>query len=221
MKARKTGKLPMPMQIEMVAVEKLNPAPYNPRHWSPKHLKAAERSLREFGLVDPLIVRREDDLVIGGHLRLHVLLDMQKRDDAKTADGKELLSDGLVPVVYLDGLSDSKTKLLNLALNKVQGDWDFGSLAAMLDGLRDEDLTVAGFEDKEVADYLALLQSQEELAAAFPDEDPDFSTPTRVAFEFSLKEVGEAVKEFVDKQTPKGAVGGDVLARLLGVADTL
>lgn len=59
-----------PLQIEHVSVDSLHPDPANPRRISDAELETLTRSVREFGMVDPVIARREDGTAIGGHQRL-------------------------------------------------------------------------------------------------------------------------------------------------------
>src|SRR5659263_293707 len=56
--------------MNYVEIASLKPDAFNPRRISDLELEALTRSIREFGLVDPIIVRREDKTVIGGHQRL-------------------------------------------------------------------------------------------------------------------------------------------------------
>ena len=58
------------MQIEHLPIEDLRHDPANPRRISDEELESLTRSIREFGLVDPIIARQEDKTVIGGHQRL-------------------------------------------------------------------------------------------------------------------------------------------------------
>ena len=58
--------------------------------------------------VDPIIARRDDKVVIGGHQRLLA---------ARRLGLKE------VPAVLVD-LDQEQTRLLNLALNRISGSWD-------------------------------------------------------------------------------------------------
>ena len=102
--------------IEHVPIERLRPDPANPRRISDSELEALTRSIREFGLIDPIIARREDRTVIGGHQRLIAA----RRLGLKT-----------VPVVYVD-VTDEQAKLLNLALNRIAGSWDQELLARLL-----------------------------------------------------------------------------------------
>jgi ParB family chromosome partitioning protein len=58
------------IQVEQVPIGDLKPDPANPRRISDQELEALTRSIREFGLVDPIIARKQDRTVIGGHQRL-------------------------------------------------------------------------------------------------------------------------------------------------------
>ena len=96
------------IQVEQVSIGYLRPDPANPRRISDQELEALTRSIREFGLVDPIIARREDKTVIGGHQRLLA---------ARRLGYKK------VPVVFVD-LSQEQARLLNIALNKISGSFD-------------------------------------------------------------------------------------------------
>ena len=62
------------------------------------------------------------------------------------------------PVVRVD-LDDAQARLLNLALNRIHGEWDEAMLAEMLAGLRDEDadLLLSGFDTSEIDRLLASV----------------------------------------------------------------
>jgi len=74
------------IKVEYVEPGKLNPAPYNPRQIDEDALKRLAKLLDAHGCVDPLIARREDGLLIGGHQRLKAN-ELRKTPDA-TLDGK-------------------------------------------------------------------------------------------------------------------------------------
>jgi DNA modification methylase len=125
--------------VHEVALNLLNPAEYNPRRITEQQLDALTRSMHEFGVVDPIIVNA-DGTVIGGHQRL------------KAA---ERLGLETVPVVYFD-LSKPQEKALNLALNRISGEWDEDKLTALLAELADDiDLALTGFTDEELAAFLS------------------------------------------------------------------
>jgi DNA modification methylase len=92
-----------PIAIEHVAIDDLRPDPANPRRISDAELESLTRSIREYGLIHPIIARRDDKTVIGGHQRLLAA----RRLGLKT-----------VPVIYVD-LTQEQARVLNLALNKL------------------------------------------------------------------------------------------------------
>ncbi|NLT34285.1 MAG: ParB N-terminal domain-containing protein [Gaiellales bacterium] len=136
------------LAIEQVSINALRPDPANPRHITAAELEALTRSISEFGLVDPILARREDGTVIGGHQRLLAA----RKLGLKT-----------VPVIYLD-LTLEKARLLNVGLNKISGDFDQELLARLLSDLAetpDVDLTLTGFDDKELTQLLKSLDARE------------------------------------------------------------
>jgi DNA modification methylase len=135
-----------PLQIDYVPIDQLHPDPANPRRISDAELEALTRSIQQFGLVDPVIARREDGLVVGGHQRLLAA----RRLGYKT-----------VPVVYVD-LPLEQARLLNVALNKISGQFDHEMLARLLAGLDGAaDLTLSGFADDELKKLLRSLDHRE------------------------------------------------------------
>lgn len=129
------------MIIEKLNVEKLIPADYNPR----KDLKPGDpeyeklkRSIEQFGYVEPVIWNKTTGRIIGGHQRLKVLIDL-----------------GLIEVeCVVVELNDEKEKALNIALNKISGDWDKDKLALLIADLQgsDFDVSLTGFEPAELDD---------------------------------------------------------------------
>ncbi len=135
-------------EVEMVRFQQLRAATYNPRHMPAAELEKLTRSIREFGFVEPVVVRKADNTVIGGHQRL----------EAAKALGWER-----VPVVYVD-VSETEGKALNLALNRIHGEWDLPRLGALLEELRDLpdlDETLSGFDEIEMDDLLADLEREQ------------------------------------------------------------
>jgi hypothetical protein len=58
------------LTVEQVPIDQLRPDPANPRRISDEELESLERSVREWGFVQPVLARRKDSTVIGGHQRL-------------------------------------------------------------------------------------------------------------------------------------------------------
>jgi len=136
------------LAIETVQIADLRPTLFNPRRIPDVELDSLTRSIQEFGLVDPIIARRKDGTVIGGHQRMLAC---------------RRLGIGAVPVVFLD-ISGDQAKVLNLALNRIGGSWDQELLARLLSELEevpDIDVSLAGFDDDEVAKLLKTLEARE------------------------------------------------------------
>jgi DNA modification methylase len=134
------------LTIEQVPIDQLRPDPANPRRIGEEELDALERSIRQFGFVQPVLTRREDATVIGGHQRLVAA---------------RRLGFHTVPVIYLD-LSVEQARVLGLALNKISGTWDEQLLARLLADLHTSvDVTLSGFGEDEVRDLLRSLETRE------------------------------------------------------------
>lgn len=123
------------MNIEKISVGELKAASYNPR----KDLKPGDaeyeklkRSIQEFGYVEPVIWNKRTGTVVGGHQRLKVMKDLGYEE---------------VDCVVVD-LDEQKEKALNIALNKISGEWDEGLLASLLKDLDNNgyDITFTGFD---------------------------------------------------------------------------
>ncbi len=145
---RDKGELATSVDVVDVPINQLRPDPSNPRRISEDELDALERSLRQFGFVQPVVALRADQTVIGGHQRL-----VAARRLGLTS----------VPVIWLD-ISAEQARLLGLALNKISGSWDDTLLARLLSELQavpDLDLSLSGFDEDEVKELLRSLEVRE------------------------------------------------------------
>ena len=129
------------MLIETKKVTDLLPAEYNPR----KELKPGDaeyeklkRSIEQFGYVEPVIWNKTTSRVVGGHQRLRVIMDMGITE---------------VECVVVE-MPEDKEKALNIALNKISGEWDKDKLALLISDLQgtDFDVSLTGFEPAEIDD---------------------------------------------------------------------
>ncbi len=157
------------MNIQKIKIEKLKPADYNPR----KDLKPEDeeyqkikRSITEFGCVEPIIINA-DMTVIGGHQRLKVLKELGYEE---------------VECVVLD-LDKNKEKALNIALNKITGEWDNDKLEELLAELNetDIDMNTTGFSFDEIDDILKDITGSKEddfdINQALEEIDEPISKP--------------------------------------------
>ena len=137
-----------PIEMQTVDIDSLCPDPANPRRISDAELESLTRSLREWGFVQPVLVRRADNVVIGGHQRLLAARRLGMK---------------MVPVTFLD-LTIEQARTLNLALNKISGSWDNELLArilADLHSLETLDLALTGFDEDELDKLLKSLDARE------------------------------------------------------------
>lgn len=130
----------MSLQIVEVPVSELKTSEYNPRKWSDSEFSTLEKSIKEFGFQDPIIVNcaeNRKNVLIGGHFRLAV---------AKALGYKT------VPVVYVNIPDVEKEKRLNLLLNNATGSWDYELLAKF-----DEKLLIdVGFSSEDLDDIFEV-----------------------------------------------------------------
>lgn len=138
------------MLVKQLPISELEPADYNPR----KDLKPGDadyeklkRSLSEFGYVEPVIYNQTTRHLVGGHQRLKVLADL----GYSTVD---------CVVVELD---ETREKALNVALNKISGEWDESKLALLIADLdvADFDAELTGFDEAEIQQLIGSLEEDD------------------------------------------------------------
>ena len=151
------------MKIQRIPISKINPAPYNPRkdlQPGDDEYEKLKRSIDAFDCVEPLVWNERTGHLVGGHQRLKILA---ARGDAE------------VDVSVVD-LSVENEKALNVALNKIAGDWDEDKLAALLRELTqipEFDVGLTGFDLPDVSKLLDGLLAQE--------SDDDFDVEAELA----------------------------------------
>lgn len=147
------------LNIQLMNVNDLIPANYNPR----KDLKETDieyqrikNSILEFDYVDPLVFNLKTKTLISGHQRIKVLKELGYTDIE-------------VNCVEFD---EVKEKMLNIALNKVQGDWNDENLIELLNELTalDEDLLLLGFSEKELKKMFDEPKKSESAEIEFTQE---------------------------------------------------
>ena len=153
------------MEFKKIKISDLIPASYNPR----KKLKPGDReyekiknSILEFGYVDPVIVNK-DLTVIGGHQRITVL--------------KELGYEEIDCVVI--NIDKTKEKGLNVALNKITGEWNKELLVDLIKDLQNSDFNIAftGFEPPEIEQLFNAVHDKEIKEDDF-DVDAELNNPS-------------------------------------------
>lgn len=128
-------------EVKNIKLSKLKHAEYNPRKdlrpGDPEYEKLL-RSIEEFGYVEPIIWNKRTGNIVGGHQRTKVLENLGYKE---------------ATCIVVD-LDDKQERALNVALNKITGDWDIPLLTDLLKGLDDSDfdVTLTGFDPEELGE---------------------------------------------------------------------
>lgn len=139
------------LKTTKINIQDLKPAEYNPRIMQTEEQEKLKQGLTTFGLVDPIIIDLTDNnTVIGGHQRLEILKQLNP--------DTELLLIKLGDIGLVIKETDLKIKdkndqkALNLALNKINGDWDYKKLDDLLLSLNEDNYNIelTGFNEKEL-----------------------------------------------------------------------
>ena len=116
------------MNVQNRKLSELTPYPGNAKKHDEKQIANVAESIRQYGFVQPIVVDR-DDVIIIGHCR--------------ALAAKKLGMDE-VPCVSMDDLTPEQVNALRLVDNKSnESDWDFDLLAEELSGL---DLSAFDFD---------------------------------------------------------------------------
>ena len=133
------------MELEKIKVKDIVPADYNPRKISDDELNKLEKSIDEFGFVDPIIINLKNNRIVGGHQRFKII----QKDGVEELN---LLRLGNVGWAFVDTdlhIKDGNyEKALNVALNKISGEWDSIKLDTILNDLAFDgfDVSLTGFD---------------------------------------------------------------------------
>ena len=177
------------MNIQQISINDLKPYPQNAKKHPAEQVEHIANSIREFGFQQPIVVDK-DNVVVIGHGRLLA--------------AKKLNMDS-VPCVRADDLTDEQIKALRLADNKTnESEWDFDLLDMELSDI-EIDMEQFGFEKEEkeqkekgeVPFTEELLLSHNYIVLYF-DNDFDWEVAKE---KFGLKEVKDLIPR---KSQPTG-----------------
>lgn len=166
------------MKIEKMKLDDLNPSDYNPRldlQAGDAEYEKLRRSIETFGLVEPIVYNERTGRVIGGHQRLKVIKELGwKESDISIVD-----------------LHENDEKALNVALNKIEGDWDRAKLKDLLEELDNGayDLEITGFEMAEIEQLMTEFFNEDEEIQE--DDDFDWGEAAEDAKENTRTEQGD------------------------------
>ena len=160
------------MKIERIKTNKLKPATYNPRQISTKQYNDLKKSIERFGLVDPIIVNK-DNTVIGGHQRLKII---------------KSLGEKTIGCIVLN-LNKEQERELNIRLNKNSGEFDFDILSSEFDI---DELVDWGFKHIDLGLNIDKIDEDKEDVATITIKEDDLIKAQQLYNE--LEEKGYNVK---------------------------
>lgn len=178
------------MQLIEMEIKDLREADYNPRLdmevGTPEFTKL-KNAIEKFDMVEPIVWNKRTGNVVGGAQRLAVMKYLGR---TKT----------LVSVIDVD---ETQEKLLNVALNKIKGGWDFEKLETLFSELDFTDLKLTGFGADEIA--LMFEEADEAYAETVTEDDVFGSVETYgESWVIQLKfENIDTAKKFVEKENMK------------------
>ena len=128
------------MEIVKVDINELISPEYNPRQITNDEMEKLKNSINEFGYIAPIIVNKHNNHIVGGNQRYEALKSLGYTD---------------VDVIFVDEPDSNREKALNIALNKISGEWDFVKLADIIDELElnDFDIPLTGFDEQELENF--------------------------------------------------------------------
>lgn len=201
--------LPTMHPTVLIAADKLNPAPYNPRRIKTAMLESLKASIRQYGFLDPLVIRKTGRVVIGGHQRLKALKELCLEAGQRPPK---------VPCIVLD-VDDRRARELNVSLNRLGGEFDNKLLAELLSGLNaeatlsPEEIALMGYSKEDVDKLLAV----NEPPRVDPDDLTDFARSVTLSLAFADVKRRDAVKALLKQRADTlGKPSGEVVYDLLG-----
>lgn len=166
------------LKIEYLKIDQIKPYEKNAKKHPKEQIEQIANSIKEFGFQQPLVVDKENVLIIG-HGRLKAAKKLNYR---------------VVPVVRANDLTEEQVKALRLADNKTnESDWDFNFLGDELDEIFDIDMEMFGFQ----SDFIA----KEEIEGGEIKDNQDLRVAVKIVFKNTKhwRKLEDQVREFVDK----------------------
>ena len=190
------------MNIQKIAIDKLTVAEYNPRKdLQPSDLEyiKLKKSFEDFGCVEPVVIN-SDMTVIGGHQRLKVCKELGYTE---------------VDCVVVE-LSKQQEKALNIALNKISGEWDTEKLSDLFKELSfDNMLESTGFDEDEIN---MLLSKENFIDDLLNDDFVNRQTnPTEFAMTFIFSaEYKPDIEQYI-KENGKAIIVDTIINKVKGL----
>ena len=166
------------MIIKNKKTSEIKEAEYNPRKISNSEFEKLKKSIKEFGVVRPLIINKRTGNLISGH---------------QTLAASRVLGLDQCPTIEID-VDEKREKTLNIALNKIQGEFDYDKLRDILEEIKEEEyFDCSGFEVADI-DLMEKLNDDGTVLEAVPEEVKE--KEYRFGFAFKDEEQYKQVKDY-------------------------
>lgn len=148
------------MKIENISINNIKPYPNNTKKHPADQVKSIANSIREFGFRQPLVIDKDNTLIIG-----HGRLLAAKRLNLES-----------VPCVRADDLNEQQIMALRIADNSTnESEWSLDKLKIELDEIFDFDMSDFGLDfDFTIGDSEGDAENDEDV----DDEPEDFRDPS-------------------------------------------
>lgn len=167
----------MVKELKTIKLNEIIPSEYNPRRISQDEFTKLKNSLDKFGLVDPIIINLKNNKIVGGHQRYEVLFKENPYGEVYVVDLGDI--GWVITDTDLDIKDEAHEKALNLALNKIRGEFDIQKLNVLIDELAELNLAeISGFD------------------LGLNEVDYEFEERTRKKYEFINYNERDEIEEF-------------------------
>ena len=138
------------MNVETVKISELISPEYNPRHITPEAMESLKQSINEFGYIDPIIVNKHNNHIVGGNQRYECL---------------KALGYDEIDCIFIDEPDINREKAINIRLNNSSGDWDIGKLDNIFQDLelKGFDLSLTGFATDNLQPFAAEPETNNDI----------------------------------------------------------
>lgn len=163
------------MDVKNIPIEQIKPYEKNAKKHPEEQVQQIANSLREFGWQQPIVLDKNNVVVIG-HGRLLAAKQLGMTE---------------APVVYAEGLTAKQIKALRIADNKISenGGWDNELLKEdLLDLMEDIDMTDFGFGDFELSMLTEDFEPEpfdDEMVDKYSEHESEYLAKKRVIITYS------------------------------------
>ena len=125
------------IKIERLEIDSLKPYENNAKSHPEKQIDQIVESIRRFGMIDPIGIWSEENIIVEGHGRLIACKELGVKE---------------VPVIRLDHLSDEERRAYALAHNQttLSSGFDTEMLRVELSDIKDIDMDRLGFDMEKI-----------------------------------------------------------------------